>query len=78
MYDRDVRRIVALPDQDRWWCSLRHALQDEGLRALLDELRDAAAVVPRRVSALRVLDVALWRTAKAHPSLQLPCGPQPG
>jgi hypothetical protein len=54
--DRIIRN--ALPLGEDAWESLRAALQDERLRAEIEEIRPAG--LPDTVSTLRLLDVVVW------------------
>jgi hypothetical protein len=62
IYDREVRRIVALTDGSGWWLSLREALTED-LRAEITKAMKAAGI-DQAISVLRALDVILWMKAK--------------
>jgi Family of unknown function (DUF6308) len=61
IYDTVVEEAVGITD--RWWVTLRSALQDEALRERLAVLR-ARSEVGDDISLLRILDVAIWMEAR--------------
>ncbi len=67
VFDRVVRACLMPTGSNTWWVSLYDALcEDPSIVTRLAHLKRAAEL-PRKVSLLRVLDVAVWMTSQPPP-----------